>query len=42
MLLIRVGLLRLQERPLALGVDLLLERLRGMQEALVVYANGAA
>ena len=30
------------ERHLVLSVDLLLERLRGMQEALVVYANGAA
>jgi transposase len=42
LLLIRIVVLRLQERHLALGVDLLLERLRGMQEALVVYANGAA
>jgi transposase len=42
LLLMRIVLLRLQERHLALGVDLLLERLRGMQEALVVYANGAA
>ena len=42
LLLIRIVLLRLQERHLALGVDLLLERLRGMQEALVVYANGTA
>jgi len=40
--LIRIVVLRLQERHLALGVDLLLERLRGMQEALVVYANGTA
>jgi len=42
MLLIRIVLLRLQERPLAIGVDLLLERLQGIEEALVVYANGAA
>jgi len=42
LLLIRIVLLRLQERHLVLGVDFLLERLRGMQEALVVYANGAA
>jgi transposase len=42
LLLIRIVLLRLQERHLALGVDFLLERLRGIQEALVVYANGAA
>jgi len=42
LLLIRIVVLRLQERHLALGVDLLLERLRGMQEALVVYANGTA
>jgi len=34
--------LRLQERPLALGVALLLERLRGMQAARVVEANGTA
>jgi transposase len=42
MLLMRIVLLRLQARHVALGVDLLLERLRGIQEALVVYANGAA
>jgi hypothetical protein len=36
LLLMRIVGLRLQERHLALGVDLLLERLRGMQEALVV------
>jgi transposase len=42
LLLIRIVVLRLQERHLALGVDLLLERLRGIQEALVVYANGTA
>lgn len=40
--LIRSVVLRLQERHLALGVALLLERLRGMQEALVVDANGTA
>jgi hypothetical protein len=34
--LIRIVVLRLQERHLVLGVDCLLERLRGMQEALVV------
>jgi len=39
---IRLVLLRLHERNLALGVALLTERLRGIQEALVVYANGAA
>ena len=27
---------------IVLGVDVLLERLQGMQEALVVYVNGAA
>ena len=42
LLLLRIVLLRLQERDLVLGVDFLLERLRGMQEALVVSANGAA
>jgi hypothetical protein len=42
LLLLRIVVLRLQERHLALGVDLLLERLRGMQEALVVYAHGTA
>jgi hypothetical protein len=35
-------LLRLQARPLVGGVDLRTERLRGIHEALVVYANGAA
>ena len=30
------------ERNLSVGVELLTERLRGMHEALVVYANGAA
>jgi hypothetical protein len=34
--------LRLQERHLSIGVDLLMERLQGIEEALVVYANGAA
>jgi hypothetical protein len=42
LLLIRLVVLRRPERHRALGVDLLLERLRGMQEALVVYANGTA
>ncbi len=42
LLLMRIVVLRLQERHVVLGVDFLLERLRGMQEALVVYANGAA
>ena len=35
-------LLRLHERNLSVGVELLTERLRGIHEALVVYANGAA
>ena len=42
LLLIRIVLLRLQASNLSLGVDLLTERLRGIQEALVVYANGTA
>ena len=42
MLMIRMVLLRLQERHLSIGADLLLERLQGIEEALVVYANGAA
>jgi transposase len=42
LLLTRIVLLRLQDRHLALGVGLLTERLRGIEEALVVYANGAA
>ena len=42
LLLIRIVLLRLQDRHLAIGVGLLTERLRGIEEALVVYANGAA
>src|SRR5712692_4134410 len=42
LLLIRIVLLRLHERHLAVGGDLLTERLRGIHEALVVYANGAA
>jgi len=42
LLLIRIVLLRLQERHLSIGVELLTERLRGIQEALVIYANGAA
>src|SRR3989441_7685254 len=42
LLLIRIVLLRLQESNLSIGVDLLTERLRGIQEALVVYANGTA
>jgi transposase len=42
LLLIRIVVLRLQERNLSIGVELLTERLRGIQEALVIYANGAA
>jgi len=42
LLLIRIVLLRLHERNLSIGVDLLTERLRGIQEALVVDANGTA
>src|SRR2546426_2709301 len=42
LLLIRIVLLRLQDRHLSIGVGLLTERLRGIEEALVVYANGAA
>src|SRR5438309_5317898 len=42
LLLIRIVLLRLQDRHLAIGGSLLTERLRGIEEALVVYANGAA
>ncbi len=42
LLLIRIGLLRLQESNLSIGVELLTERLRGIQEALGIYANGAA
>ena len=42
LLLIRIVLLRLHERNLSVGVDLLTERLRGIHEALVVYVNGAA
>ena len=42
MLFLRLVLLRLQERHLSIGVNLLMERLQGIAEALVVYANGAA
>jgi transposase len=42
LLLSRIVLLRLQDRHLAIGVSLLTERLRGIEEALIVYANGAA
>ena len=42
LLLMRIVWLRLQDHHLAIGVDILTERLRGLQEALVVYANGAA
>jgi transposase len=42
LLLIRIVWLRLHARNLSVGVDLLTERLRGIPEALVVYANGAA
>jgi transposase len=41
-LLSRIVLLRLQDRHLSIGVGLLTERLRGIEEALVVYANGSA
>jgi transposase len=42
LLFIRIVVLRLQDHHLAIGVGLLTERLRGIEEALVVYANGAA
>ena len=42
LLLSRIVLLRLPDRHLAIGGSLLTERLRGIEEALVVYANGAA
>ena len=42
LLMIRMVLLRLQDSTLSLGVDLLMERLQGIEEALVVYTNGAA
>jgi hypothetical protein len=42
LLLLRMVLLRLHARNLASGVGCLTERLRGLQEALIVYANGAA
>jgi transposase len=42
LLLIRIVLLQLQASNLSIGVDLLTERLRGIQEALVVYTNGTA
>jgi transposase len=42
LLLIRIVLLRLQDQHLAIGVEILTERLRSIQEAWVVYANGAA
>lgn len=42
LLLIRMVLLRLHARNLAIGVGFLTERLRGIQEARIVYANGAA
>jgi len=41
LLFIRMVLLRLHERHLAVGVDLLTERLRGIHEAWTVYANRA-
>jgi transposase len=42
LVLIRLVLLRLHARNLSVGVALLTERLRGIHEALGVYANGAA
>jgi transposase len=42
LLMIRMVCLRLQASTLSIGVDLLLERLQGIEEALVVYTNGAA
>jgi len=42
LLLLRLGWLRLHARHLALGADLLTERLRGLQEARGGYANGTA
>ena len=42
LLLIRIVLLRLHERNLSIGAELPTERLRGIHQALVVYANSAA
>ena len=42
LVLLRIVLLRLHARHLSVGVALLPERLRGLHEALVVDANGAA
>jgi transposase len=42
MLLVRIVLHRLQQKNISIGVDFLTERLRGIQEALVVYSTGAA
>jgi transposase len=42
LLILRIVLLRLHDHHLAIGVGLLTERLRGIEEALVFYANGAA
>ena len=42
MLMIRIVLLRLKEKNISLEVDTLIERLRNVHEAIVVYANGTS
>ncbi len=42
LLLIRIVLLQLQEKNLSIGADRLIERLRGIEEGLIIYHNGAA
>jgi len=41
LVLLKIILLRLEEHHLSIGVEALIERLRGIQEAKLIYANGA-
>jgi transposase len=41
LVLLKIILLRLEEHHLSMGVETLIQRLRGIQEAKLIYANGA-
>lgn len=42
LLLLQIALKRLNEHHIAIGVERLMEQLRGIQEALIIYADGAS
>ena len=42
LVLLKIILLRLEEHHLSMGVEALIQRLRGIQEAKLIYVNGAS